>query len=71
MILYSIGCCGQLIITSIGDVLNYNPEVLGTYQKDGISNGRDSYKNDNGNDRHLHFTPNRFWMVSIKYYTYS
>ena len=60
-----IGCCYQLTITSTGAALNYNSLVLGTYRKEGISNGRDSYKNDNNNDRHLHFSPNKNWIVSI------
>ena len=62
-----IVCCDQLIITSTGAVHDHNSAVLGTYQKDGVSNGRDSYKNANDNDRHLHFTPSNFWMVSINY----
>ena len=60
-----IGCCDQLLLTSTGAVLNINSLLLGTYQKDGISNDKDSYKNDNDNDRHLHFTPTNNWMVSI------
>ena len=61
----SIVCCDQLTITSIGAALDHNPGVLGSYQKDGISNQRDSYKNDNDNDRHLHFAPTNNWRVSI------
>ena len=62
-------CCEQLIVTSSGATHSYQSAVLGTYRKDGFSNGRYSYKNDNGEDRHLHFTPNNFWMVRKKYTT--
>ena len=39
-----VDCCGELIITSTGAAIDYNSDVLGTYRKNGISNGMDSYK---------------------------
>ena len=62
-------CCDQLIVTSSGATHSYQSAVLGTYRKHGFSNGRYSYKNDNGKNRHFHFTPNNFWMVRKRYTT--
>ena len=66
----SVVCCDLLVITSTGLALQHRQEVLGAYRTDGISNGRHSYKNDNNQDRHLHFGSNKKWMVSTKYITH-
>ena len=65
----SVVCCDLLVITSTGLALQHRQEVLGAYRTDGISNGRHSYKNDNNQDRHLHFGSNKRWLVSTKYIT--
>lgn len=59
------GCCDQLTLSSSGATLHNHLSILGTYRKDGLSNGRDLYKNINDKELQLHFTQNSFWMVRI------
>jgi hypothetical protein len=59
-------CCNQLTITSNGAARDHQSWVLGYYTRGRNSNGRNSYKITNNPDRHLHFTPNSNWMVSLK-----
>ena len=67
------GCCDRLTISSSGAALSNQASVLGTYRKDGISNGRDLYKKDNDQELYLHrndkFGEKISWMVSIWYYS--
>ena len=64
-----VSCCDELILTSSGATHTHQSNVLGTYRKNGASNGWVSYKNDNDRDRHLHFSTNTYWMVRIAYGT--
>ena len=57
-------CCNKLTLSSDSVPLEHSSYVEGTYVKDGISNGRIVYKNDQSNDAYLHFSPNYKWMVS-------
>ena len=57
-------CTATVIITSSGLASAHHSTILGTYNEDGTSNDRNSYKNDQG--YYLYFTTDSGWMVSKK-----
>merc|ERR1712038_151431 len=58
-------CCKTMKISSTGLTRSFFPNsVLGTYEYDGDSNGKPSYKGPGG--KFLQFSPSGEWMVSSK-----
>ena len=55
-------CCKTMSISSTGLTRSFFPNaVLGTYEYDGDSNGKPSYKGPGG--KFLQFSPSGEWMV--------
>ena len=61
-ILEGTNCCGILIIDSTGFTRQYQSYLLGTYQYDGISNGKNSYKHISRN-MFLYYSTKETWLV--------
>jgi len=58
-------CCKSMTISSTGLTRSHRPTgILGTYEYDGDSNGKPSYKGPGG--KYLQFSPQGEWMVSSK-----
>ena len=59
-------CCKSMTISSTGLTRSHHPTgILGTYEYDGDSNGKPSYKGPGG--KFLQFSPQGEWMVNLRY----